>query len=98
MRHFFKCADRINTEYAAEIRVKMVQNCLKPTTLSRSTGVLTHGWCYSVGNQTVTVYSPVIDTGRYFLLNLFYSRFEHSYLGYLYHFTPCVYRLLPSVL
>ena len=26
----------------------MVQNCLKPTTPSRSTVVQTHGWCHSV--------------------------------------------------
>jgi len=36
----------------------MVHNCLKPTTPSRSTGVLTHGWCHSVGNQTVKVTKP----------------------------------------
>ena len=30
----------------------MVQNCLKPTTASRSAGMVqTHGWCHSVGNQ-----------------------------------------------
>ena len=33
----------------------MVQNCLKPTTASRSTGVPTHGWCHYVGNQMVEV-------------------------------------------
>jgi len=33
----------------------MVQNCLKPTTPSRSTEVQTHGWCHSVGNQVVEV-------------------------------------------
>jgi len=49
-----KYADHINTKYAAE----MVQNCLKPTTPSGSTGVRTHGWCHSVGNQTVEVTKP----------------------------------------
>jgi len=28
----------------------MAQNCLKPTTLSRSTGVRARGWCHCVGN------------------------------------------------
>ena len=37
----------------------MVQNCLKPTTPSRSTGVRTHGWCHSVGNQMVEVMNPI---------------------------------------
>ena len=32
----------------------MAQNCLKPTTPSHSTGVQTHGWCHSVGNQMLT--------------------------------------------
>ena len=36
----------------------MVQNCLKPTTASRSTGVPTHGWCHYVGNQMVEVTKP----------------------------------------
>jgi len=33
----------------------MAQNCLKPTTPSRSTWVRTHGRCHSVGNQMVEV-------------------------------------------
>jgi len=44
-----------NTKHAAEICGNMVQSCLKPTTASRSTGVRTHGWCHSVGNQIVEV-------------------------------------------
>jgi len=36
----------------------MVQNCLKPATPSHSTGDRTHGWCHSVGNQTVEVTKP----------------------------------------
>ena len=43
---FKKYADRINTKYAAEICGNMVQNCLKPTTPSRSTGVQTHVGAY----------------------------------------------------
>ena len=35
-----------------------VQNCLVPTTPSRSTWVPTHGWCHSVGNQMVEVTKP----------------------------------------
>ena len=53
IRHFKKYADRINTKYAAEICENMVQNCLKPTTASRSTGVRTR--CHSVGNQIIEV-------------------------------------------
>jgi len=41
----------------------MAQNCLKPTAPSRSTGVQTHGWCHSVGNQIVKVTKP-IETGN----------------------------------
>jgi len=48
----------INTKYAAEICGNMVQNCLKPTTPSRYTGVRTYGWCHSVGNQMVEVTKP----------------------------------------
>jgi len=33
----------------------MVQNYRKPTTPSRSTGVRTHGWGHSVGNQMAEV-------------------------------------------
>ena len=40
-----KYADRRNTKYAADICGNAVQNCLKPTTPSRSTGVRTRGWC-----------------------------------------------------
>ena len=32
----------------------MAQNCLKPTTASRSTGVRAHGWCHCVGNLLAT--------------------------------------------
>jgi len=42
----------------AEICVNMVQNCLKPTTPSRSTRIRTHGWCHSVGNQMVKETKP----------------------------------------
>jgi len=41
-----------------EICVNMVQNCLKPTTPSRSTRIRTHGWCHSVGNQMVKETKP----------------------------------------
>ena len=50
--------DCINAKYAAEICGNTVQNCLKPTTPSRSTGVRTHGWCHYVGNQMVDVTKP----------------------------------------
>ena len=36
----------------------MVQTCLKATTPYRSTGVQTHGWCHSVGNQMAEVTKP----------------------------------------
>ena len=55
MRHFFKYADRTNAKYVAQ---NTVQNCLKPTTPSRSTGVRTHVWCHSVGNQMAEVTKP----------------------------------------
>jgi len=55
MRHFFKYADRTNAKYVAQ---NTVQNCLKPTTPSRSTGVRTHVWCHSVGNQMAEVMKP----------------------------------------
>jgi len=58
MGHFKKYADRKTPEYVAEICGNMVQNCLKPTTRSRSTGVRTHGWRHSVGNQMVMVTKP----------------------------------------
>ena len=50
--------DCIKAKYAAEICGNTVQNCLKPTTPSRSTGVRTHGWCHYVGNQMVDVTKP----------------------------------------
>ena len=67
IRHFKKYADRINTKYAAEICENMVQNCSKPTTASRSTGVPTHGWCHYVGNQMVEVKKsfPILVTERW---------------------------------
>jgi len=55
---FKKYADRINTEYVAEMCRDMVQNYLKPTTPSLSTGVQTRGWCRSVGNQMAEVTKP----------------------------------------
>ena len=56
MRHLKKTyADRINTKYAAEIWGIVAQNCLKPTTPSRSTGVQTQRWWHSVGNQVVKI-------------------------------------------
>ena len=59
MWHLKKYADHINAKYAAEICENTVQNCLKPTTLSRSSGVRTHGWCHSVGNKMVDVTKPI---------------------------------------
>jgi len=64
MQHFKKYADRINAKYAAEICGNTVQNCLKPTTPSRSTGIRTHGWCHSVGNQMVEVTKPNRNTNN----------------------------------
>jgi len=64
MQNFKKYADRINAKYAAEICGNTVQNCLKPTTPSRSTGIRTHGWCHSVGNQMVEVTKPNRNTNN----------------------------------
>ena len=58
MRHLKKYADRINTEYVAEMCRDVVQNYLKPTTPSLSTGVQTRGWCRSVGSQMAEVTKP----------------------------------------
>ena len=49
MCHFFEnYADHINTKYVEERCGNTVQNCLKPTTPSRST---VHGWCHSVDSD-----------------------------------------------
>ena len=55
MRHFRKiCGPHKHQRCGGNT----VQNCLKPTTPSRSTGVRTHGWCHSVGNQMINVTKP----------------------------------------
>jgi len=58
LKNMQQIADCLNTKYAAEIGGNMVQNCLKPTTPSCSTGIWTHGCCYSVGNQMAEVMKP----------------------------------------
>ena len=53
-RHFKK----IGGPHKHQIYRNVVENCSKPTTPSRSTGVRTHGRCHFLGNQMVEVTKP----------------------------------------